>query len=82
MQKKRREKAINNHVLWRIYDITYDSDRKDLPTEIIVDLDKFYWAKDVEVGMMNLNFKVFKAIEQITNCKSTGAKAEVYKKIC
>jgi len=81
MQKKQLKKTINNHVLWRIYDIVFESDRRDLPTEIIVDLDKFYWSKEVEVGPFNLNHKVYKAIQQITNCKATSAKAEVYLKI-
>jgi len=64
-------------VRWHLYDIIYESPRCDLPTEIIVDLDddqRFPWTKDVEVGPMNLNFKAFRAIKEITGSVATGCK--------
>lgn len=70
-------------MLWRLYDIKYESSRTDLPSEIHVDLndlERFPWMKDVEVGPMHLNFKAFRAIKEITGCVSTSCKVEILKK--
>ena len=70
-------------MLWRLYEIKYETPRGDLPTEIIVDLNdeqRFPWFKDVEVGPMHLNFKVFRAIKEITGSVATGCKVEIVKK--
>jgi hypothetical protein len=74
---------INKHVLWRLYEIRYEVPRGDLPTEIHVDLndhERFPWMKDVEIGMMHLNFKAFRAIKEITGSVAIGCKVEMIKK--
>lgn len=74
---------ISKDMLWRLYDIKYESGRGDLPTEIHVDLndyERFPWMKDVEIGMMHLNFKAFRAIKEITGCTATTCKVDMIKK--
>lgn len=71
---------INKNMLWRLYDIKYEQERQDLPTEITVDLDNFPWSKDVEVGPMHLNFKAFRAIKEITGVTSTGCKVDMVRR--
>ena len=69
--------------MWRLYDIRYEQYRGDLPTEIHVDLDdtqRFPWMKEVEVGPMNLNFKAFRAIKEITGSTATTCKVEMLKR--
>ena len=79
-RRKNLNYLINNNVLWRLYDIKYDSNRTDLPTEIIVDLNKFPWFNDIPVGLGNLNCKASRAIKEITGCNSLSCKAEVLRK--
>lgn len=67
-------------MLWRLYDIDYEVKRGDLPTEIIVNLDKFPWINDIDVGFGNLNCKVHRAIKEITGCNSLSCKVEPLKK--
>lgn len=61
-------------MLRKFYDIKYESSRKDLPTELIIDLERFSWCKDVPVGFGNLNSKVRRAIKEITGCYPTSCK--------
>jgi hypothetical protein len=68
---------INNEMLWRIFDIKYECTRADLPTEIIIDLDKF--SDNVDRNMCNINHKASKAIHNIAGCKSFECKVELYK---
>lgn len=68
--------------MWHLYDIKYEDNKNYLPTEITVDLDdevRFPWIKDVEVGMMHLNFKAFRAIKEITGSTATGCKVRMIK---
>lgn len=67
-------------MLWRLYDIKYEEEKNDLPKELILDLNSFSWSKDVEIGMMNLNFKAFRAIKEITGCVATSCRVDVIKK--
>ena len=61
---------------WRIYDIVYESDRQDLPTEIEVETDKFEWFNDIPVGFGNLNSKLGRIVREITGCDSKSCKYE------
>ena len=71
---------INNSVLWRLYDIQYESPRGDLPTEIFVDLRKFSWFDEIPVGLGNLNSKVGRAVKDITGCNSLSCKVDIVRK--
>ena len=67
-------------MLWRLYDIRYEYHREDLPTEIIVELDKFPWINDIDTGFGNLNCKAHRAIKEITGVNSLSCKVELLKK--
>ena len=67
-------------MLWRLYDIKYESDRTDLPTEIIVDLTKFSWFDEIPVGFGNLNSKASRAVKDITGCNSLSCKVDILRK--
>lgn len=67
-------------IMWHIYDIHYDCQKQDLPSEIIVDLNKFDWS-DVDEGVGNLNHKVYKTIKLITGCNATSCKVKTINKI-
>jgi hypothetical protein len=71
---------LNNTVRWRIYDIEYESDRKDLPTEIEVETDKFEWFNDIPIGFGNLNCKLSRMIKEITGCNSRSCKFDPLRK--
>lgn len=55
-------------MLRKFYDIKYESSNPGLPTELIIDLERFEWCNDIPVGLGNLNSKVIRAIKEITGC--------------
>ena len=65
---------------WRIYDIVYESDRQDLPTEIEVETDKFEWFDGIPIGLGNLNCKLGRMIKEITGCNSKSCKYQSIKR--
>jgi hypothetical protein len=70
-------------MLWRLYEIKYESSRTDLPSEIHVDLDdleRFPWMRDIKVDPLHPNLKVFRAIKEITGCRVNDCKIEILKK--
>jgi len=67
-------------MMWRIYDIVYETPRGDLPTEIHVDISKFEWFDDIPVGFGNLNSKLGRIIKEVTGSASHSCKYESLKK--
>lgn len=51
--------------LTKLYNIKYHNNSPG-PEELVIDLDQFEWSNSVPVGPMNLNFKVYRAIREIT----------------
>lgn len=67
-------------MMWRIYDIEYETPREDLPSEIHVETNKFEWFNDIPIGLGNLNSKLGRIIKEVTGSKSISCKYESLKK--
>lgn len=67
-------------MMWRIYDIIYETPRGDLPTEIHVEINKFEWFNDIPTGLGNLNSKLGRIIREVTGSNSISCKYETLKK--
>ncbi|NBP16683.1 hypothetical protein EBU95_20225 [bacterium] len=61
-------------MLRKFYDIKYECDDKNLPSELIIDLERFQWCDEVPVGLGNLNYKARRAIKEITGCYPISCK--------
>lgn len=49
----------------KLYNINY-IDNKSGPSELLIDFEQFSWSEDIPAGPMHLNFKVAKAIREVT----------------
>ena len=60
-------------VTCRIYNIKYKTENNSLPTEIIIDLNKYI----ADVGFGNMNSKAYQAIKDITGYEAESCKVEM-----
>ncbi|NDB84725.1 MAG: hypothetical protein EB127_18770 [Alphaproteobacteria bacterium] len=65
-----------NGVKWKIFDIEYEDSSTGAPSEIIVsNLDKY--CTDVDVGLGNLNTRVYRTIKAITGFEAKTCKVNM-----
>jgi hypothetical protein len=57
----------------RIYNIIYKEPKSSLPSEIVVDLNKY----SADVGFGNLNSKAYQAIKDVTGFEAEFCKVEM-----
>lgn len=64
-------------VRWKLYDIKYYGNNKNLPKELTLDLNSYEWSKTIPYGLGNLNAKVYRAIKQETGREAKSCKVDM-----
>ena len=60
--------------LCKVCEIKYKNNNKDLPSELVIDFNNYEWVKNIPIGPINLNTKVYRAIKEITGEEAYSCK--------